>query len=231
MFVCLCVSISLHGCSSDGILRREIFILLAQSQIFLLDGKYLPKRGKEVLTRGFVCINQAPWYLAWAPPDPTKANLFSEIDTTRHAVQKRKYAAAYSMSSLVTYEPYVDNCSKMMVKRLSELAAKGTMVDLAWWLQCYAFDLIGEITYGKRFGLCKFAFWLCLIRKLSVCLVRKYEKIRKSSSGDVSRGTSSVNFFVIPTTRWANADHNAAVDEGVDKEGILAAIDAGESKV
>lgn len=75
------------------------------------------------------------------------------------------------MSSLVTYEPYVDNCLKLMVQRFSELAEGKTFIDMAHWLQCYAFDskkfcfppdlgfltwcywpVIGEITFGDRFG-------------------------------------------------------------------------------
>jgi cytochrome P450 len=56
------------------------------------------------------------------------------------------------MSSLVGYEPFVDNCSAMMTQRLSEIAQAGRTIDLQHYLQCYAFDVIGEITFGNRFG-------------------------------------------------------------------------------
>lgn len=56
------------------------------------------------------------------------------------------------MSSLVGYEPFVDNCSSMMTQRLSEIAQAGRTIDLQHYLQCYAFDVIGEITFGNRFG-------------------------------------------------------------------------------
>jgi len=95
---------------------------------------------------------QSDWYFAWQPPDPNRASLFSDVNASRHAHQRRKYASAYSMSSLVTYEPYVDNCLKLMVQRFSELAEGKTFIDMAHWLQCYAFDMIGEITFGDRFG-------------------------------------------------------------------------------
>ncbi|KAJ8129015.1 hypothetical protein O1611_g4615 [Lasiodiplodia mahajangana] len=32
------------------------------------------------------------------------------------------------------------------------MSAAGTPVDMGHWLQCYAFDVIGEITYGRRIG-------------------------------------------------------------------------------
>ncbi|KFY35733.1 hypothetical protein V494_05668 [Pseudogymnoascus sp. VKM F-4513 (FW-928)] len=95
---------------------------------------------------------KAPWYWAWMPPDPSKASLFADLDPHRHSVQRRKFASAYSMSSLVGYEPFVDNCSSLFLSRFHEMAQSGRNVNFGHWFQCYAFDVIGEITFGKRFG-------------------------------------------------------------------------------
>ena len=56
------------------------------------------------------------------------------------------------MSSLVTYESYVDECVDLFFLRLSELADAGLQVDLGYWFQCFAFDVIGLITYSQRLG-------------------------------------------------------------------------------
>lgn len=56
------------------------------------------------------------------------------------------------MSALVTYEPYVDACAGLFAARLEELAGAGREADMGHWLQCYAFDVIGMITYSKRLG-------------------------------------------------------------------------------
>jgi hypothetical protein len=56
------------------------------------------------------------------------------------------------MSSLVGYETFVNNCSSLLTQRLSEVASSGKTVDFQHWLQCYAFDVIGEITFANRFG-------------------------------------------------------------------------------
>ncbi|KFY96163.1 hypothetical protein V498_02853, partial [Pseudogymnoascus sp. VKM F-4517 (FW-2822)] len=85
-------------------------------------------------------FDKAPWYWAWMPPDPNKASLFADLNPHRHGVQRRKFASAYSMSSLVGYEPFVNN------------SQTGQNINFAHWFQCYAFDVIGEITFGKRFG-------------------------------------------------------------------------------
>jgi cytochrome P450 len=86
------------------------------------------------------------------PPDQNKASLFSDLNPTRHGIQRRKFAALYSMSSLVGYEGFVNNCTSLLTQRLGEIAQSGHTVDLQHWLQCYAFDVIGEITFANRFG-------------------------------------------------------------------------------
>lgn len=56
------------------------------------------------------------------------------------------------MSSLVSYESYVDDCAGLFSQRLQEIASAGFFVDIGHWFQCYAFDVIGLITYSKRLG-------------------------------------------------------------------------------
>lgn len=56
------------------------------------------------------------------------------------------------MSSLVSYESYVDECADLFTQRLQEVSAAGVVADMGHWFQCYAFDVIGLITYSKRLG-------------------------------------------------------------------------------
>src|SRR3569833_4681302 len=57
------------------------------------------------------------------------------------------------MSALVQYEPFVDNTTKLFLKRTETLFADNPDgCDFTRWLQFYAFDVIGEITYTKRHG-------------------------------------------------------------------------------
>ncbi|KAH0842250.1 Pisatin demethylase [Fonsecaea pedrosoi] len=81
------------------------------------------------------------------------ANLFSTKSDEFHAKQKRSVATAYSMTSMLAFEPYVDNCSELFFKRLDELYVNPHQpCDLGKWLQLYAMDVIAEVTFGKRFG-------------------------------------------------------------------------------
>ena len=56
------------------------------------------------------------------------------------------------MSALVSYEKYVDECASILSGRLREFARSGARIDMSHWLNCYAFDVIGDITYSQRFG-------------------------------------------------------------------------------
>ncbi|RTE72146.1 hypothetical protein BHE90_013443 [Fusarium euwallaceae] len=95
---------------------------------------------------------KSPSYSPAAPPDPEKWTLFADEDIQRHAKHRRLYQSTYSMSSLVTYEAYVDECADLFSLRLSEIADAGFQADMGYWFQCFAFDVIGLITYSKRLG-------------------------------------------------------------------------------
>ncbi|GCB25018.1 pisatin demethylase [Aspergillus awamori] len=96
---------------------------------------------------------KSEWYEAWNfSPDPRDHNLFSVQNVADHSSARRKVAAMYAMSAIVSYEPYVDNCIRRLREKLDSTAKDGSTLDLGHWLQCFAFDTISEITYGERFG-------------------------------------------------------------------------------
>lgn len=66
---------------------------------------------------------------------------------------KRPIAGYYSMTNLVEFEPYVDTTIKFLLKRLEEVQKKShAACDLGTWLQWFAFDVMGELTFSKRLG-------------------------------------------------------------------------------
>jgi cytochrome P450 len=62
------------------------------------------------------------------------------------------------MSTLVEFEPFVDSTTELFLSRLEELYVSShsgnpaVVCNLGKWLQYYAFDVIGELTFSKRFG-------------------------------------------------------------------------------
>lgn len=81
------------------------------------------------------------------------ASLFSTVDNDFHSQFRRCVNAAFSMSALVQYEPFVDNTTKLFLDQTERIFARNPDgCDFTRWLQFYAFDVIGEITYSKRHG-------------------------------------------------------------------------------
>lgn len=57
------------------------------------------------------------------------------------------------MSALVQYEPLVNEVIELFLERTRQIyAAPGRVCDFALWLQYFAFDVIGQITYSKQHG-------------------------------------------------------------------------------
>lgn len=95
---------------------------------------------------------KSDWYKASGLPGKNNFTIFSDQDMRRHAESRKLFQNAYSMTSLVSYEAYVDECTDLFAQRLSESAASHRPLDMAHWFQAYAFDVIACITFGARIG-------------------------------------------------------------------------------
>ena len=74
-------------------------------------------------------------------------------DETEQSKARRGIAHNYSLSTLVEYEPLVDSTIGTFLKQLDErFADTGDVCDFGKWLQFFAFDIIGELTFSKRLG-------------------------------------------------------------------------------
>ncbi|KAH7081133.1 pisatin demethylase [Paraphoma chrysanthemicola] len=96
-------------------------------------------------------LDKSGYYLPFGSPFET--NTFSEPSISVHARMRRSFASLYSNTHLLSYEPFVDSCNSMLLKRLEEYASNGQQLDIRELMQFYAFDVIGEITMGSSFGL------------------------------------------------------------------------------
>ena len=57
------------------------------------------------------------------------------------------------MSNLVSFEPYIDTTMDVFFAQLDKrFVQTGEVCDLGKWLQMFAFDVMGEITFSKRLG-------------------------------------------------------------------------------
>lgn len=89
-------------------------------------------------------------FYAKGKPVPT---IFATQDEILHRTLKKPIAGIYSMSNLLSFEPYVDSTISFFFQQLDKLFAEtGAVCDLGRWLQMFAFDVMGEITFSKRLG-------------------------------------------------------------------------------
>ncbi|KAK1063812.1 hypothetical protein LTR74_009142 [Friedmanniomyces endolithicus] len=80
-------------------------------------------------------------------------SLFSTKDEDYHAKYRRCVNNAFAMSSLVGYEPLVDSTTDAFIEETDKkYCATGKSCNFSQWLQFFAFDVIGELTWSKRLG-------------------------------------------------------------------------------
>lgn len=79
--------------------------------------------------------------------------MFATQDEQLHRLLKRPIASIYSMSNLISFEKYVDSTVSVFFEQLDRRFVRTDQIcDFGVWLQMFAFDVIGEITFSKRLG-------------------------------------------------------------------------------
>ena len=80
-------------------------------------------------------------------------SLFSTTDEGYHAKYRRCVNNAFAMSSLVSYEPLVDSTTDAFIEQTTKrYCESGKPCNFSRWLQYFAFDVIGDLTWSKRIG-------------------------------------------------------------------------------
>lgn len=77
-------------------------------------------------------------------------NIFAMTDPVWHRNLKGTIAPMYSLSNLRKLENLVDECTLQFLDCMRDKA--GTVLDFGVWLQWYAFDVIGNITFAQTFN-------------------------------------------------------------------------------
>ncbi|EDU46193.1 CypX Cytochrome P450 [Pyrenophora tritici-repentis] len=121
-------------------------VRLAPNRYSINDGE-----AAKVILGHHNAMDKSQFYHPFGQPE--EYNLFSEPSISVHANVRRPIAQLYSQTTLLSYEPFVETCNTILLKRLEEYARNGKALNVRNLMQYYAFDVIGEITVGSRFGL------------------------------------------------------------------------------
>ncbi|KAI0528350.1 cytochrome P450 [Xylaria digitata] len=79
-------------------------------------------------------------------------DLAGERNEKIHSAQRRLVARAYSMESTMKLESQIDELVTPLLKKLDEVASTKDTIDLGYWLQLFAFDVIGAVPFSKPYG-------------------------------------------------------------------------------
>jgi hypothetical protein len=81
--------------------------------------------------------------------------LISTKSASIHRALKRPISNVYSLSNLVSFEVFVDTTIREFCDQLDKLYAEQAVpktCDLAFWLQAFVFDALGQLTFSKPYG-------------------------------------------------------------------------------
>ncbi|PCG88265.1 Cytochrome P450 [Penicillium occitanis (nom. inval.)] len=97
-------------------------------------------------------FTKTPFYMTMAPfyQGQVMDSMFTARDTGYHKHLKSSVSQIFSMTNMKNFEIYTDECTRIFINAMLDL--EGEPVDFSKWLQWYAFDVIGSITFQRRFG-------------------------------------------------------------------------------
>ena len=79
--------------------------------------------------------------------------VFNTTDEQLHKKIKSPIAPFFSMTSTTSFEILVDDVLECLVEQLDRRFSTNCQVfDLGQWLQFFAFDVMGTLTFSKRYG-------------------------------------------------------------------------------
>ncbi|EKG16795.1 hypothetical protein MPH_05998 [Macrophomina phaseolina MS6] len=79
-------------------------------------------------------------------------DMTAERDENVHSQQRRLVSCAYAMDTMKSLEPYVDATIEVLLEKIEEAGSKGQVANFSYLLQFLAFDVIGEVSFARRFG-------------------------------------------------------------------------------
>lgn len=114
-----------------------------------------PEAAREMLAAG-KGFHKTDFYAVFPPPE--NPDIFTEIREGVHARKKRVANVPYSMAAMQKLSPFIDETIELLVDKLGEFTGtepgeKGRgKVDLGDWLHFFAFDVLGEVAFSRKFG-------------------------------------------------------------------------------
>ncbi|OTB00207.1 hypothetical protein M426DRAFT_324448 [Hypoxylon sp. CI-4A] len=99
---------------------------------------------------------KSDFYVTLRPYTPERGSMpavFNTLDEQIHKLMKNPIAPLFSLSNVVMFEDSVDEVLRCLSEQLDgRFAGKDEAFDLGQWLQYFAFDYMGTMSFSRRYG-------------------------------------------------------------------------------
>lgn len=110
-----------------------------------------PEAARTVLSAG-KRFYKTDFYSVFPPPE--NPDIFTEVREEVHAQKKKVANVPYSMAAMQQLSPFIDDTIELLISRMDGFIRDkpGEGFDLGAWLHYFAFDVLGEVAFSRKFG-------------------------------------------------------------------------------
>ncbi|OQE40057.1 hypothetical protein PENCOP_c006G00339 [Penicillium coprophilum] len=94
---------------------------------------------------------KSKWYDTWTIPNMT-VSFFAATEPKLHRHLRSRVSNAYSMSSILSMEPFIQEVASELWGRFREFSKSSERVPLHLWGNYFAFEVVGQLSLGGKIG-------------------------------------------------------------------------------
>ncbi|KAH6670576.1 cytochrome P450 [Halenospora varia] len=121
-------------------------VRIAPNEVSFVDAKALG----AIYGHG-TTVKKSKWYHTWFIPN-MQQSFFASQDAMIHRGLRSRVSAAYSMTSILAMEPYIQEVADKTWAKLRGFADSGQIIDFGEWIPYFAFDVVGQLSLGGEIG-------------------------------------------------------------------------------
>ena len=109
-----------------------------------------PQAARDILAAG-KGFHKTDFYSVFPPPE--NPDIFTETREDVHAIKKRHASNPYSMASMQQCAGYIEDTQRLLMEKLDRMCTSDLQhCNLGDWLHYFAFDVLGEVAFSRKFG-------------------------------------------------------------------------------
>jgi hypothetical protein len=120
------------------------YVRTGPSELSVID----PDAISEILGSSSRCT-RAAWY---GMAHPIRA-IFHTRSKVEHEKRRQVWAPGLSTKALKAYQPRIESNVASLVQQIDRHKARGEAVNVSHWFNYLSFDIMGDVGFGKRFGM------------------------------------------------------------------------------